>query len=458
MQHLSFIKPHTGHLIVRRGVDAACCCIGILLALVPYSALHSQEPSGFRLPDDRKPLTKADFEAMGLHVVESAHLRLVTDLPVETVKDLPPLADKLYAALSKELGPLKPAADRADFQATGYLMEARERFESNGLLPDGDFVIRHGRHLGYQFWLNNQTSSYYRRHLLLHEYIHCYLMCEYGMQNIPPLWYTEGIAEYFATHDAASGTFGILPSKAEGFEGWGRISELQLRRKDPETQSESTLPSILQPTDTSFTSELKYAQGWAMVWMIRNHPELKSHFESFAAIRTRDDYKTAKQSIDKKVWDRLPIVWLLTLDSLTEGFQTEHSFAEVQPTFKVRRSKDAPLTIDIKADRDWQSSGLSFDEPTKIAITAEGRYAVNDQPKPWISEPQGVTIRYWQGRPLGEVTAIFVSRDGSSVPVRLPIGRGATLDAPADSELWLQINDSAASRADNSGTVKVTIR
>lgn len=458
------MKPPTKQLSIRRSGNVACCCLGVLLSFVPYSALYSQEPSaapksdGFRLPDDRKPLTKADFSAMGLTVVESQHLRLVTDLPADSVKDLPPLADQLFASLEKNLGRLKPAADQSPFQATGYLMEARERFENNGLLPAGDFVIRHGRHLGYQFWMNNQTSDYYRRHLMLHEFIHCYLMCEFGMQNIPPLWYTEGIAEYFATHDAAKAEFGVLPGRVEGFEGWGRIAELQLRRRDPSTLSECPLPSILQPSDSSFTSELRYAQGWAMVWMIRNHPELRTSFAPFATIRTRDDYLNAKKAIDREVWDRLPVLWLLTLDSLVEGFDVERSFAEVHPKFREWTPGDSAVKLDVRSDRDWQPSGLQFDSTAKITLTAEGRYAVHDQPKPWISEPQGITIRYWQGRPLGEVTALFVPRDGSSVPVRIPIGRATTIEAPADTELWLQINDSAASRSDNSGTAQVTVK
>jgi hypothetical protein len=83
---------------------------------------------------------------------------------------------------------------------------------------------------------------------------------------------------------------------------------------------------------------------------------------------------------------------------------------------------------------------------------------VHDKPRPWISEPQGITIDYVYGRPLGETTAILVAPDGSFCSGRIPIGREASLTAPVDSELWLQINDSANSRSDNSDSASVEIQ
>ena len=188
-------------------------------------------PPRFRLPDDRPKLNHDELRAQGLRIVESEHLSLVTDLPLESVAELPPLADALFATLEKRLGKLAPDIPGTKFQVTGFLMDARDRFERAGVLPPEQFPIRHGRHLGYQFWINNQTADYYRRHLLLHEFVHCFMMCEYGMRDIPPLWYTEGIAEYYATHqlnaDVAKSEFGILPQSTAGFEGWHRITALQ---------------------------------------------------------------------------------------------------------------------------------------------------------------------------------------------------------------------------------------
>ena len=256
----------------------------------------------FRLPDDRPLLDRSRLESCGLRVLESKHLLLVTDAPAAEVQDLPPLADALFVELQRQLGPLKPDLNGKDFQITGYVMGAKERFEEAGVLPPESIVIRHGRHVGYQFWMNNQTLPYYRRHLLLHEFIHCFMMCEHGMADIPPLWYTEGIAEYFATHELAtdikSTRFGILPPTLDGYEGWGRITEIQTNMKEltgnpAQWQSQMSLESVRHPRDNNFTTDLQYSQAWALVWLIRNHPELKPHFSVLSTAKTRRDFRDA---------------------------------------------------------------------------------------------------------------------------------------------------------------------
>jgi hypothetical protein len=190
----------------------------------------------FRLPDDRPVLDRSRLESCGLRVLESKHLILVTDAPLAEVQDLPPLADALFVELQRQLGSLKPDLNGRDFQLTGYVIGAKERFEEAGVLPPESVVIRHGRHIGYQFWMNNQTCPYYRRHLLLHEFIHCFMMCEHGMADIPPLWYTKEsrntLRRMSFRKDIKSTRFGILPTTLDGFEGWGRITEIRTNMKE----------------------------------------------------------------------------------------------------------------------------------------------------------------------------------------------------------------------------------
>lgn len=418
----------------------------------------------FRLPDDRAVLDRVKLESCGLRVLESKHLILVTDAPLAEVQDLPLLADALFEELQRQLGPLKPDLNGKDFQITGYVMGAKERFEEAGVLPPESIVIRHGRHIGYQFWMNNQTLPYYRRHLLLHEFIHCFMMCEHGMADIPPLWYTEGIAEYFATHELAtdikSTRFGILPPTLDGYEGWGRITEIQTNMKEltanqSQWQSQMSLESVRHPRDNNFTTDLQYSQAWAIVWLIRNHPELKPHFSAMSKARTREDFRDAEKSVPADVWQKIAVIWPLFLTSLTEGFQPEHSF----PPLDFAESKpSAPGTFALQSNQEWQATGVSIKRGSTVQLTCSGRYAVHDKPRPWISEPQGITIDYVYGRPLGEVTAILVAPDGSVCSGRIPIGREKSITASADSELWLQINDSANSRSDNSGSASIEIQ
>jgi len=424
-------------------------------------------PPPFRLPDDRPKRNRDELQAAGLRVIESKHLILVTDLPLESVVDLPALADVLFVTLEERLGKLAPNIAGTEFQVTGYLIDSKERFEQAGVLPPEQFQFRHGRHLGYQFWMNNQTSDYYRRHLLLHEFVHCFMMCEFGGRDIPPLWYTEGIAEYFATHqlgaDIAKTRFGVLPNDAKGFEGWGRIAEI---RKASAVGTDRTAPSILRssleallhPADNSFSEDLQYAQAWAAVWLINNHPELKSEFAPLSRVRTRQDFLDAERAVPEQIWKRMAVVWPLFLDSLVEGFDVGRSFPDLQTknqNWTVNRVE--PLAVTVNCDREWQPVGMVFEKGQTVALKCSGRYIMHDMPRPWVSEPQGITIDYCQGRPLGEVVAILVSPDGQFCSGRIPVGNGTTISFPYDAELWLQINDSAARRAGNSGSVQVLI-
>ena len=77
--------------------------------------------------------------------------------------------------------------------------------------------------------------------------------------------------------------------------------------------------------------------------------------------------------------------------------------------------------------------------------------------QPWWSEPDGITIDYVRGRPLGEVIAVIVSPDGASTTRHIPIGKARTLKSPINGKLWLQINDDWAHRKNNEGSVKVRV-
>jgi len=428
----------------------------------------SLQASENRLPDDRPLLNRSELKTHGLHVLESRRLLLVTDVPLQDVKDLPPLADALFDELQRQLGLVPPNIAGTEFQITGYLIDAPERFEKAGLLPPEQFAFKHGRHLGYQFWMNNQTSPYYRRHLLLHEFVHCFMMCEHGMRDIPPLWYTEGIAEFFATHaleqDIAKSRFGILPGSVNQFEGWGRITQIQRALKSSETSGTTgpetwSLSHLRHPGGTVFNSDLQYAQAWALVWFLRHHPELKNRSSVFHRVRTSADFLDAERQLGPDLWKRIAHVWPLYLDSLVEGFDPERSFPELHlPDTLATAGGKTSATLLIAADKGWQPAGLTLKAGQIVTLECLGRYAVHDDPRPWIAEPHGITIDYHRGRPLGEIMAMMVPEDSRSAPRRIPVGTGCKLTATEASTLWLQINDSAASRKGNSGSAEIRIR
>ncbi len=146
----------------------------------------------------------------------------------------------------------------------------------------------------------------------------------------------------------------------------------------------------------------------------------------------------------------------MLVEDLEEGYDVDRSFPVhvAQPDNRATGS----VKLAVKANLGWQDTGQSFDKGQGVRLECKGRFTVNDSPRPWISEPQGISIEYHRGHPLGKVVAVFVALDGSSVSERMPVGNAAVVTAPFDGSLWLQINDSSASRSNNSGGVDVLIQ
>jgi len=425
-------------------------------------------PQRFRLPDDRPELNAEELLSHGLRMVESKHLVLVTDLPQESVAELPQLADALFANLEARLGKLSPNIAGTEFQVTGFLMDARERFKEADVMPPDEFTIRHGRHFGYQFWINNQSADYYRRHLLLHEFVHCFMSCEYGMNDIPPLWYTEGIAEYFATHrlhtDVTKSQFAMLPTSREGFEGWHRIAEVHRHfNHEPSATGELadiiSLQTVMYPPDNTFLEDSQYANAWALVWLINHHPELQPEFSTLATCRTQEQFNDAMAKIPEQTLQEMKQIWPLYLDGLAEAEVATVRFPSLttMPSQQSHGANTLPLELTLDAGQQWVSTGFELTAGQQVLIECKGRFVVGETTKPWISEPDGITIDYVRGRPLGEVIGSIVSTDGTKTTRPIPIGTYKALQSPIDGILWLQINDQWSDRADNDGNVTVRI-
>ncbi|MEZ6124415.1 MAG: hypothetical protein R3C49_14755 [Planctomycetaceae bacterium] len=420
-----------------------------------------------RMRDDRPALNEARLSAAGIQIYRGRRLVLLSDLPELQVQSLPALADRLFERLEDWFGPLPPADDGSDFQLTGCLIGDQRKFQQAGLMPSESLSFQHGRHWNYQFWMFNPADDYYRRHLLLHEFTHCFMTCESGMVDIPPLWYIEGMAEYFATHQSGAGDsepdFGILPDRFEGFEGWGRLTEL--RRSFPSTAvrtSSDAVPLPIEPLDQVMRNTNRnfdlYAQTWALCWLLNHHPVYSEAFRPLRRIRTRLPFIEAAEQIRQPLETQLAVDWLLFRETVREGFDPQRCFpVHAQKTFTVADCRQQTQVLKIRSDLDWQESGLVLKAGETVRIVCEGRYVVNHETTDWTSEPQGVSIEYERGFPLGQVVGVLTDPAGRQITQRFSIGRGADIVAPFDASLWLQTNDTCDHRHRHSGTVTVTI-
>ena len=159
--------------------------------------------------------------AAGIRELTGQHVRLFTDLPSSpAVDELPAVFDAAIPLWAKYFD-LDESSIHGKF--LGFLISDREKFAALGLLPEEnrDFVNGYARN--YEFWLVEQPSDYYRRHLLLHEGTHAFMQTQLG--GAGPGWYMEGMAELLGTHRWQDGklTVGVMPASKEATPMWGRI-------------------------------------------------------------------------------------------------------------------------------------------------------------------------------------------------------------------------------------------
>ena len=432
----------------------------------PTATSPAESVSGprLRLADDRPDMNEQRLQTAGIRVERSRRLVLLTDLPAADTVGLCDLADALFRKLEQDLGSLPDAADGSEFQVTGHLIGDPQRFASIGLMPNAGLTFRHGRHVNYQFWMNAPDTAYYRRHLLLHEFTHCFMTCESGMTDIPPLWYIEGMAEYFATHQIhvdGSVRFGVMPTAFTGFEGWGRISELRkVARLDDGGLTSQASPQILSLSHVlrevvTLQDDVDYAWWWAACWMLQNHPRYASDFAVLRSHQHRAPFLEASRRFLQQHEDTMPSDWLLFIESLESGFDAETEFqtAEVPPW---QLQPDASRRITLDARRGWIPTGLTLSAGERVRIQASGQYAMNEPAEDWKCEPQGVSIEYVRNVPLGALVATVVSPVDTRVRRRFVVGTDRVLTAEFAGTVWLQVVDHSAERFNNSGSLSVS--
>lgn len=405
--------------------------------------------------DDRK------LAALGIKLYESKRLKLYTDIDPAIAKSFPAYVDAAHDAWVDYFGPLPPNKERTEFQMTGYLMTSKPLFREAGLIPADlpDFV--NGRHRGAEFWMVDQKFDYYRRHLMIHEATHCYMTILGG--PLPPVWYMEGMAELFGTHRVETNgkiLFRVMPENQTDYGGLGRITFL---RQEVAAERGKTLDDVLAIRPTDFLKNDAYAWSWGLCAFLDGHPKYQQRFRLLARNLTYREFQRRFQERFESDSIRLRQEWLLFVRSIQEGFDNERAAVVFREA--VKPASSLATSIEILADRGWQSTGVTVEAGAEYEITASGSFTVAKTPKPWISEPQGVSIRYFEGRPLGQMV-------GCVVPAGLPtrdrkepdlegvfgIGRMRKLRPERGGELFLRVNDDWATLEDNSGQVKVTAR
>ena len=288
-------------------------------------------------------------------------------------------------------------AKLAELQLTGYVMKNEQTFAKAGLVPADLPPFLHGYQRGYELWVRDQPSDYYRRHLLLHEGVHGFMNILLG--GTGPPWYREGMAEHLATHRVENGRLevGVMPRSREEVPYWGRIKILQDRFAVGEAKM---LNEVMQLGNADFLENEAYAWAWAAVAYLDGHPSYRKSFRKLRHHVSDNPLRFTRRLLDQ-VTARLRQFdeqWQLFIVNIEYGYD----FAAEAVRYRVGIPLvDAPRKVKIGVDRGWQSTGIRLSAGKLYRVSASGQFQIRQAPEPWWCEPGGITLTYRRGRPLG---------------------------------------------------------
>ncbi len=396
--------------------------------------------------------------AVGIRRIAGRHLVLYTDIAIDDeVRSLPVVFDQAYD-LWRDYFKIDQLP-RQPWKVTGCLMRNRKTFVDAGLLPDDLPRFLHGYALGKALWLDEQPTPYYRRHLLLHEGTHAFVNTHLGGDGPP--WYNEGLAELLATHRWHDDqlTLGYFPANADEVPMLGRI---RLVKKAVANGRALALEEVLNFGNTAHVRNEPYAWCWALATLLDGHPRYQRKFRSLHDTRAKDDLtERFRASIGEVSWSLLTQEWAVFTHDLEHGYDISRTTIDPTPGEPLDAAQPT-ATVKVSANRGWQNSGVWIEEGHTYQLRARGRYQVAKTTKPWLSEPGGVSIRYYHGRPLGVLLAAVVPENATmNTPSGFlnphVVGLDSEIKPQHTGTLYFRVNDSVGELSDNVGTLTVVV-
>jgi hypothetical protein len=401
-----------------------------------------------------RPIDDARVAAAGIRKLSGKRLTLYTDVPHSSaVDELPLVFDAAFPQWCDLLG--IDASRHDSWHMRGFLMIDRARFEAVDLCSKEIPQFLNGYTRRHEFWWYNQASDYYRRHLMLHEGTHGIMFTL--QRSGGTAWYMEGVAELLATHRWHEGklTLAYFPQSPGEVPKLGRIEIIQ---HDVQNETGFSLREVLDLKNAAFSKVEPYAWTWATASFLYEHPRYRDRFRQLMRVRAGDDFNDKLRQAYTDDSRALAVEWQVFIADLAHGYDFDRTKLDLADGKSIAVGQSVNATI--AADRGWQNTGVLVEAGKRYTLTASGRYQLATAPKPWISDPNGVTIRYHRGLPLGTLVAVVNSESsegGSSLVKPDVIGTGTTLVPKATGTLFLKINDSPGELPDNVGSATVVI-
>ncbi len=391
----------------------------------------------------------------GLRIIDAEHATLVTDFASSPeVEVLPQLIDLALPHWQRRFRVKDKKVE--DWRLRVYLIKDEAKFRALGLWPNQSQEFLHGLSLGYEVWLRQQPTDYYQRHLLLHEATHSFMSTLLG--SCGPGWYMEGMAELCGTHawDPRSRELrlGVMPKSREAAPHWGRVA---LIRKAIDEGRALSIDAVMKIDNRVVLPSESYAWVWALSAFLDRHPAYRDRFRQAPGWVLSENFNRRYRAMYARDRTQLDQEWRLFIESLDYGHDLAREAIDFNPGQPPAAGGSQRLTI--QSNRGWQSTGVAVTAGQPVHISAKGRYIIAHDPSgaPWPCEPNGVTLDYHAGRPLGELLATVDAGDGAFTDWR-PIGLAADYPPPATGTLYLRVNDAPNALADNEGTLDVRVQ
>jgi hypothetical protein len=254
-----------------------------------------------------------------------------------------------------------------------------------------------------------------------------------------------------------------MPRNREEVDYWGRV---KIVNDDVAAGRTRALGDMVDDSVRGYLDNESYGWCWAFAAFLDEHPKYRGRFRQLPKqvrnLKFNDEFRKAYR-VDLP---QLAREWLVFANELAYGVDVARVAIDFRPGKSLAAGTAATATI--AADRGWQSSGLKLEAGKTYRVRASGRYQIavstnaDGVAKPWPCEPGGITIRYYRGRPLGQLLSSVepdVLPIGTPPPMLEPIiiGVETTITPVATGTLYLRVNDSNGELADNAGTLTVEV-
>jgi hypothetical protein len=392
----------------------------------------------------------------------------------------------------------------------GFLMSqgSRRKFDDLGVTPPDLPDFKAGFQYNYELFMYEQATDYYRRHLLLHEGTHGFMWTLLGECKSP--WYAEGTAELLGTHrweDHKAGgkssrrlTLGQFPRSRQETANHGRIKLVKQCFADHRAAPLDRIVAAAFKLHEAGGPERERQEGYAWCWassaFLDGHKRYRDRFRLLCRhMRVAGQIPGTFHLWCEPDWDDLLEEWQVFVAGVEYGYDHERN--------EIAFARGAPLppagaTVTVQADRGWQSARLTLEAGKTYELTASGRVVLGQavvagKSQPLESEPDGITLRYHHGLPLGTLLAAVrlekeererlmsrareapgnegqageeqakrMAEEAASLEISAflrPIvaGRSTKITPSYSGTLYLKINDSAGELADNAGTLHVRV-